>query len=64
MILEVLLRSIGNGVRPSGQYFLFVWPFLAYQAIYQYYYRDEETETFDNTAFNIDNVDPSYTFCH
>lgn len=30
------------------------YPFLAYQAIYQYFYRDEEFEKFDNTCFNMD----------
>lgn len=47
--------------RPESQKF-YLWPFLAYQAIYQYYYRDEETEVFDNEAFNIDNVNDNYSF--
>lgn len=34
-----------------------IWPYLAYQAIYQYFYRDEEHEVFNPATFNIDSVD-------
>lgn len=42
---------------------VFPYPFLAYNCIYQYYYRLDSRETFDNTSFNVDSyytaVNPS-----
>lgn len=42
-----------NAVRPTS-YVFSPWPFLAYQACYQYFYRDEEHEVFQNNDFNLD----------
>lgn len=32
----------------------FPWQLAAYQAVYQYYYRDEDLEDFNNSSFNLD----------
>lgn len=44
---------LANHARPTRRSQL-AYPFLAYQACYQYFYRDEEYETFDPSAFNVD----------
>lgn len=48
-------QTIFSTTRPQYDESLF-FNLLAYQAIYQYYYRDEEHETFDPTYFNIDDA--------
>lgn len=48
-------QTIFSTLRPNYEESLF-FNLLAYQAIYQYYYRDEEHETFDPTCFNIDDA--------
>lgn len=48
-------QTIFSTTRPQYEESLF-FNLLAYQAIYQYYYRDEEHETFDPSYFNIDDL--------
>lgn len=48
-------ETIFGSQRPVEEDSLF-FNLLAYQAIYQYYYRDEEHEVFDPSAFNIDDI--------
>lgn len=55
-----LLGSSANmywnqATRPQTYSFA-LWPFLAYQACYQYFYRDEEHEEFMNDDFNLDDI--------
>lgn len=38
----------------KSKLYVYPFPFLAYQACYQYFYRDEEREVFDPTCFNVD----------
>lgn len=48
-------QTIFGSQRPVEEDSLF-FNLLAYQCIYQYYYRDEEHEVFDPSAFNIDDL--------
>lgn len=48
---------------------IFPYQLLAYQAIYQFYYRLDDYEQFDNSFYNVDewfsnNISPALKYCH
>lgn len=62
-----------NGVMDAADIYqpnIFPYALLAYQAVYQNYFRDDEYERYDNSAFNVDSLydmalasRPNYSMC-
>ena len=62
-----------NGVMSANEIYqpnIFPYALLAYQAVYQNYFRDDEYERYDNSAFNVDSLydiglasRPNYSMC-